>query len=128
MGMFCCAHAGIGNLVDITNYLLPLDTTAVCRLGLVLGLNFNRLMAMKDSPTFLEDMLSGWLQRAPPVVQTEVPTWARLVEALKDPRVGQNGLASKIEEGKLHGKYHTYQFLRWPHTIYICNTYAINLG
>ena len=51
-----------------------------------------------DSQTFLNEMLAGWLQRVDQVLQTGVPTWKRLVEALKDPRVGQNGLASKIEQ------------------------------
>ena len=67
-------------------------------LGLVLSLNYNRLKIMMDSQTFLHDMLAGWLEKVDQVLQTGVPTWKRLVEALKDPRVGQNGLASKIEQ------------------------------
>jgi len=34
------------------------------------------------------------------VQKAGVPTWRRLVEALRDPRVGQNGIASKIEQDK----------------------------
>ena len=70
-------------------------------LGLVLGLDYNRLKTMMDSPSFLEDMLAGWLQQMDQVLSTGVPTWKRLVEALRDQRVGQNGLASKIEEKQL---------------------------
>ena len=91
------AHAGIAG---ITSYLHPLDRTAVINLGLVLGLDFNRLRTMMDSQTFLQDMLAGWLQRVDRVLQTGAPTWKRLVEALKDPRVGHNGIASKIKQDK----------------------------
>ena len=106
-----CAHVGIEDLADITSYLHVLDRTTVFNLCLVLGLGYNRLKAMLDSPSFLQDMLAAWLQRVDHVLQTGVPTWTRLVEALKNPRVGQNGLASKIEQDKLHGMYHTYNII-----------------
>jgi len=73
----------------------------VFNLGLVLGLSYNRLKTMMDSQTFLQDMLAKWLEKVDQVLQTGVPTWKRLVEALKDPRVGQNGFASKIEQDKV---------------------------
>ena len=95
-----CAHAGIEDLADISSYLHPLEKTAVFNLGLVLGLYYNRLKTMMESKTFLQDMLAGWLEKVDQVLQTGVPTWKRLVEALKDPRVGQNGLASTIEQDK----------------------------
>ena len=53
-----------------------------------------------DTPTFLQDMLAGWLQRVDRVLRTGIPTWTKLVEALKDPRVGQNGLAREIEQNE----------------------------
>ena len=95
-----CSHiipVGISNLTDITSYLHPLDRTAVFNLGLILGLGYSRLKTMMDSQTFLQDMLAGWLQKVDQVQMTGVPTWRRLAEALKDPRVGQNGIASEIE-------------------------------
>ena len=95
-----CACAGIGNLHDISSYLHPLDKKAVLNLGLVLGLDYHRLKEMMDSSSFLQDMLAGWLQQMDQVLSTGVPTWKRLVEALKDQLVGQTGLASKIEEKK----------------------------
>ena len=55
---------------------------------------------MMDGPTFLQDMLAVWLQKADQVLKKGVPTWRRLAEALKDPRVGQNGLADEIEQNK----------------------------
>ena len=57
-------------------------------------------MTMRDSTNFLQDMLAGWLQRVDWVLKAGVPTWRRLVKALKDPRVGQNGVANKIEQDK----------------------------
>ena len=53
-----------------------------------------------DAPTFLQDMLDGWLSKMDRVLEIGVPTWRRLAEALKDPRVGQNGLAREIELNK----------------------------
>ena len=91
-------YAGIENLDDITSYLYPLDKTAVFNLGIALGINYYRLKAIIDTPTFLHDMLAWWMQGLDQVLQTGVPTWWRLVEALKDPRVGQTGIASKIEQ------------------------------
>ena len=93
-------YVGIGNLKDVTSYLNLLDKTAIIHLGIVLGLSFNRLKTVMDTPTFLDEMLAGWLQQVDQVLQTGSPTWKRLVKALKDPRVGQNGLASKIEQDK----------------------------
>ena len=96
--LFTCVD--INELVDITSYLHSLDRTAVFNLGLVLGLGYERLKAMMDAPTFLQDMLAGWLQKVDQVLKKGVPTWRRLAEALKDPRVGQNGLAREIESNK----------------------------
>ena len=93
-------YAGTDTLADITHYLHSLDKTAIFNLGLVLGLDYNRLKTMTDSPTFLADMLAGWLLKVDRVVETGPPTWTRLVEALKDPRVGQTGLADKIKQAK----------------------------
>ena len=88
-------------MIEITNYLLELDNTHIYHLGLLLGLSRHRVKQMEDSKTFLDDMIDAWLQR---VDQMEVPTWQRLVEALKHRRLGQTGIAiaSKIEKDKLH--------------------------
>ena len=102
-----CLHSGIENLVDITTYLHSLGRTAVFNLGLILGLDYNRLKPLIDSPDFLADMLAGWLQRVDQVQKAGVPTWKRLVEALRDPRVGQNGIARNIERDKLWIKKYT---------------------
>ena len=96
-----CLHAGIEDLADITVYLHLLGRTAVFNLGLVLGLDYHRLKGLIDSPDFLADTLAGWLQRVDQVQKAGAPTWRRLVDALRDPRVGQNGIACEVEREKL---------------------------
>ena len=56
---------------------------------------------MNDSETFLDDMISAWLQRIDLVEKRGVPTWHGLVEALRNKRVAQFGIASEIEKDKL---------------------------
>ena len=51
---------------------------------------------MKDSDTFLDDVIAAWLRREDHVEQRGMPTWKVLVEALKHTRVKQNGIASDI--------------------------------
>ena len=86
------------DLVDVTDYLVELDKTHIYHLGLVLGLNQPRVKGMKDSETFLDDVILAWLQRVDQVEKRGAPAWQRLVEALRHRRVGQNGIANKIEE------------------------------
>ena len=90
------------NFVEITGYLFQLDKSHIYNLGLVLGLSYHRVKAMKDSETFLDDMIAAWLQKVDQVQKKGPPTWQRLVEALKHERVGQTGMASKIETEKLY--------------------------
>ena len=84
--------------MEITDYLFGLDKTHIYHLGVVLGLSQERVKEMKDSETFLDDMITVWLQK---VDQMGVPTWQRLVKALRHKRVGQTDIASEIEKDKL---------------------------
>ena len=88
----------------MTGYLFGLDKTGIFNLGLVLGLSSHRLKAMVDSVTFLDDMIVAWLRKVDQVQKRGVPTWQRLVEALRHRRVGQTAIAHVIEMDKL-GKY-----------------------
>ena len=90
------------DLLDVTDYLLGLDKPSIYQLGLVLGLSNRRLKGMKDSDTYLEDTIEAWLQKVDQVNKRGVPTWERLVEALRHDRVGHTGIASEIETQKLH--------------------------
>ena len=84
--------------MEITDYLLRLDKPSIYHLGVVLGLSHHRMKEIKDSETFLDDMIAAWLQK---VDQVGVPTWQRLVKALRHRRVGQTGIANEIEKDKL---------------------------
>ena len=92
-------------MIEITDYLLELDKSNIYHLGLVLGFSYHRVIEMKDSETFLDDMITAWLQK---VDRVEVPTWQRLVEALRHKRVGQTGIASEIEKDKLQNPQFVY--------------------
>ena len=58
---YVCLHADIEDLADITVYLHPLGRTTVIHLGLVLGLDYNRLRPLIDSLDFLTDRDAGWV-------------------------------------------------------------------
>ena len=47
------------DLLDVTDYLFGLDKTHIYHLGLVLGLSHHRVKEMKDSKTFLDDMIAA---------------------------------------------------------------------
>ena len=87
--------------MDIMRFLHTLDKTQLSHLGMVLGLSRHRVRGMKDSDYFLEDMISSWLQQADQVAtKSGIPTWRSLVRALRDPLLGQNGIASQIARDK----------------------------
>ena len=92
-------------MIEITDYLLQLDKTHIYHLGLVLGLSRRRVKQMEDSEKFLDYVIDAWLQK---VDQVEVPTWQRLVDALKHGRVGQTGMANEIEKDKLQNPQFMY--------------------
>ena len=52
---------------------------------------------MRDSDTFLDDMIYAWLQKEDQVLKRGVPTWNTLVMALRDRRVNQTEIADRIE-------------------------------
>ena len=110
---------GEKNLIKITDYLFELDKTHIYHLGLVLGLSHHRVKEMKDSETFLDDMIAAWLQK---VDQVGIPTWQRLVDALRHKRVGQTGIASEIEKDKLHKPWITAYS-----TLLVCYVFVIGL-
>lgn len=95
-----CLHAGLQDIAEITAYLHPLDRKTVFNLGIVMGLDYSRLKPLIDSTNFLTEMVASWLQRVDLVQKAGVPTWRRLMEALRDPRISQNGIASEIEKDK----------------------------
>ena len=91
---------GEEDLVDITNYLLPLEKTHIYNLGLVLGISQRKTKAMMDSSTFLDDVITAWLRREDQVKKKGEPSWTVLVRALEHPRVRQCGISQNIRKEK----------------------------
>ena len=54
-----------------------------------------------NSDTFLNDVIAAWLRKEDFVNKKGGPSWTTLVNALKHPTVKQEGIANKIEQGKL---------------------------
>ena len=87
---------GEKDLLDITDYLLDLDKSHIYHLGLVLGLRQTKVKTLKDSDTFLDDVITAWLRKEDQVTEKGEPSWTVLVNALKHRRVGQTGIANNI--------------------------------
>ena len=88
------------DLVDVTDYLQNMEKTHIYNLGVVLGLRQNKLKAMMDSATFLDDVIAAWLRKEDKVTEKGEPSWTVLVNALKHNRVGQTGIANNIAKDK----------------------------
>ena len=93
---------GEDDLLEITDYLFELDKTHIYHLGLVLGLSKHRVDGLMDSRSFLDDVITAWLQKVDQVKKRGAPTWQRMVEALRHQRIGQSDIADRIERDKLH--------------------------
>ena len=51
---------------------------------------------MRDSDTFIDDVLAAWLHREDDVEKRGVPTWKTLVKVLNHRLLGQTGIAGDI--------------------------------
>ena len=100
MYYFSLPFSGEDDLLDVTDYLQNIDKTHIYNLGLVLGLRQTKVRAMKDSDTFLDDVITAWLRREDKVTEKGEPSWTVLVNALKHHRVGQTGIANDIAKDK----------------------------
>ena len=89
------------NMREISEYLMKLDKTHLLNLGVVLGLSYQRLRGLQDSPTFRNELTLGWILKQDYVTDKGLlPTWRNLVVALRDKQVGQTGLANDIARDK----------------------------
>ena len=93
-------YSAIGDLLEVTNYLLDFGKTDIHNLGLTLGLHYPRLTKMGGSETFIDDMIAAWLRKEDQVLKQGVPSWETLVKALRNRRVNQTGVAEKIATDK----------------------------
>ena len=90
------SSTGEKDLLAITEYLLNMDKTHIYNLGLLLGLRQAKVKALKDSDSFLDDVIAAWLRKEDQVTDKGEPSWTVLISALKHQRVGQTGIANKI--------------------------------
>jgi len=90
--------SGDDDFLEITEYLIDLEKTDVYNLGLVLGLSRRKVVAKMESKTFLDDIITAWLQKEDQVKGE--PSWTVLVSALKHHRVGKTGIATNIAKDK----------------------------
>ena len=88
-------------MVEITDYLLDMEKANIYHLGIVLGLRQNKVKTLKDSDTFLDDVITAWLRKEDQVSEMGEPSWTVLVDALKHRRVGQTGIANNIAKDHL---------------------------
>ena len=102
MQLYCCMFhfTAIGDLVDVTDYLLELGDVDIYNLGLTLGLNQPHLQDLERSDTFRDKMIAAWLHKEDQVAKRGMPTWKTLVKALRHPRLGKTVIADKIAKEK----------------------------
>ena len=84
------------DLISITDYLLEMEKNHIYNLGLILGLKQTKVKTLKDSDTFLDDVIAAWLRKEDQVRKNKEPSWTVLINALKHRRVEQRGIADKI--------------------------------
>ena len=94
-------HTGESDVFEVCGYLHGLEKRSILSLGLCLGLSYSNVEDMLESRTYREDIIAAWIQRQDQVLRKSgVPTWHTLVKALKNPQVGQGGIASDISRDK----------------------------
>lgn len=102
IGQYChdCIFVSRFGFMEITSYLWQLEKMQIYHLGLVLGLSQHHMKNLKDSETFLDDVIMAWLRQEDQVQCVGQPSWQMLMEALRHERVGQNGIACAIAKDK----------------------------
>ena len=69
--------------------------------GLVLGLKRQRVLDMseqQDEATVCDGVITAWLNMEDFVQKQGLPTWSRLVKALRHQRLDKSNIARKISE------------------------------
>ena len=97
--LFCfLLHLAQEDIPDVSDYFSNLNAPHLFNLGLGLGISYTHLKDMEPKSSFRADLAAVWIEGVDQVKKKGKATWRRLVEALRVPRVGQNGLADKIEK------------------------------
>jgi len=114
------SHADVEDLRDVSEYLISLKKYQLYKLGVALGLHtVPTLDNIQDSPTFLYDMLTSWLQGQDSVNKRGGHTWGALVNALRQPTVAENEVADKIQREKCQGSQHAVSSPHYLHCPYV---------
>lgn len=90
-----------GDLVDIADYLSPLNNLELYNLGVLLGLSQARVQKMKedlDMVTFCDTLITAWLSREDYVLRRGVPQWSLLAKCLRHTRFRESPKAGKIAD------------------------------
>ena len=104
--MYSHVYTGIDDdLIDIAHYLLHLDEDELETLGQILGLSYATITNYKDTNQrkYCRNILKAWLLKQDRVAEKGGPRWSTLERALRDPLLGQNGIADKIHQERLSG-------------------------
>ena len=91
-------HLAQEDIPDVSDYFSNLNAPHLFNLGLGLGISYTHLKDMEKMSSFRADLAAEWIEGVDQVKKKGKATWRRLVEALRAPRVAQNGLAEKIEK------------------------------
>ena len=84
---------------SIDKYLHDIPSNDLVRLGLELGLKYDRLKRLESvqSGNFCLDLISSWLREVDDVSERSgKPSWESLANALEE--IGQNGIAKKVRD------------------------------
>ena len=81
------------DISEISGCLQKLNKTHILDLGMTLGISHSKLTAMMNSQNFTEDVVAAWLQGEE---QKGTPTWVKLITALTDLLLKQEGISSEI--------------------------------
>lgn len=90
------------DIPDVSDYFSELSSPHLLNLGLGLGIAYTHLKDMEkmSMPDYRAELAAQWIKGADQVKKKGKATWRRLVEALRAKRLGQHGLADKIEKDK----------------------------
>ena len=87
------------DITDVDEYLQELTAPHLFNLGIALGLKYTRLKNMQASSpaSFSTDLTYQWIEGVDQVKSKGKASWGRLVEALRTKKLGQTGLADRIQ-------------------------------
>ena len=81
----------------VDKYLHHIPSKDLIKLGLELGLRYNKLKELESTETFCLNLISAWLREEDNVSERSgKPSWESLAKAMEE--IGQNGIARSIRD------------------------------